>query len=461
MGRWLAPLRTLQTITHRHPRRVTAAVTALLAGSAVTAFGVAPLTALENTQAQPAITTINEALPLPQLAAQLELLDRQVLPLYRSDVTRASDTVDTLLQRMGVDDAEAARFLRNDPVASRLMQGRAGKMIKVMTENGRLVELVARGPAEDAARIDSHFTRLSVRRTADGLSAHTEQAPLQVREQVASGTINSSLFAAADDARIPDAITNQMAEIFGTDIDFRRELRKGDAFSVVYEAHTADGEPITWGSSAGRVLAARFINKGEVHDAVWYEEPGRKGAYYDLTGRSKTKSFLASPLAFSRVTSGFAMRFHPIQKRWKAHLGVDYGAPTGTPVRSVGDGVVSFAGWQNGYGNVIQVQHSGDRMTVYAHLSRIDVRRGQRVDQGDKLGAVGATGWATGPHLHFEFKVHGKHMDPMIIARASESVQLSPQALSTYRQRAQSVAQRLDMAGQMQTAGASTGPRFE
>lgn len=461
LGRWLAPLRTFQSITHRHPRRVTAVVAALLTGSAVTAFGVAPLTALEINQAQPAITSIHEVLPLPQLAAQLDALDRVALPLYRSDVTRSSDTVDTLLQRMGVDDAEAARFLRSDAVASRLMAGRSGKMIKVMTENGRLVELVARGPAESSEQLDSHFTRLSVQRNAEGLSARTEQVPLQVREQVSSGTINSSLYAAADDARIPDAITNQMAEIFGTDIDFRRELRKGDAFSVVYEAHTADGEPITWGSSAGRVLAARFINKGTVHDAVWYEEPGRKGTYYDLTGRSKTKSFLASPLAFSRVTSGFAMRFHPIQKRWKAHLGVDYGAPTGTQIRVVGDGVVSFAGWQNGYGNVVQVLHSGDRTTVYAHMSRIDVRKGQRVSQGDKLGAVGATGWATGPHLHFEFKVRGEHKDPMIIARASESVQLSPNALAQYRQKATTVAQRLDMAGQMQTAGASTGPRFE
>src|SRR5690606_22376120 len=123
---------------------------------------------------------------------------------------------------------------------------------------------------------------------------------------------------------------NQIAEIFGNDIDFRRELRKGDAFSVVYEGHTADGEPVTWGGSAGRVLAARFINKGQVHDAIWFAEPGRKGAYFDLKGRGKTKSFLASPLAFSRVTSGFAMRFHPIQRRWRAHLGVDYGAPTGT-----------------------------------------------------------------------------------------------------------------------------------
>ncbi|HET6787718.1 MAG TPA: M23 family peptidase, partial [Aquabacterium sp.] len=306
---------------NEHPRRVTAVVVALLAGSTMTAFGVAPLTAQIDNGPLPVVTTIDEALPLPQLGAQLEALDREPLTLYRSDVTRQSDTIDSLLRRLGVDDDEAARFIRSDAVASTLMSGRSGKMIKVMTDNGRLVELIARGPATDAAQIDSHFTRLTIRRAGDqiqgALSARTEQAPLQVREQVTAGTIQSSLYAAADDAGVPDAITNQIAEIFSADIDFRRELRKGDAFSVVYEGHTADGEPITWGGSAGKVLAARFINKGVAHDAVWFEEPGRKGAYFDLNGRSKIKSFLASPLAFSRVTSGFAMRFHPIQLRWK------------------------------------------------------------------------------------------------------------------------------------------------
>jgi murein DD-endopeptidase MepM/ murein hydrolase activator NlpD len=209
------------------------------------------------------------------------------------------------------------------------------------------------------------------------------------------------------------------------------------------------------------VLAARFINKDKTHDAVWFQEPGHKGAYYDLNGRSKTRAFLASPLAFSRVTSGFAMRFHPILQKWRAHLGVDFGAPTGTPVRSVGDGVVVFAGQQNGYGNVVQLQHNGDRMTVYAHLSRIDVRRGQHVEQGTRIGAVGATGWATGPHLHFEFKVSGHQVDPMTIARASESLQLSPQAVAQFRRMAIDVAQRLGSASDWQTAGAQSGPRFE
>lgn len=447
----------------RHPRRVTGVVSAVLAGSAFTAFGVAPIDALEASAPQPTITTVVESLPLPQLLPQLEALDRGSLPLYRSDLTRSADTADILLKRLGVDDAEAARFLRSDPVASQILSGRIGKMVKAVADNGRLMEMVVRGPAELSSQLDTHFTRVVITRQpgSDVFTARAEQAPLQVAEQVASGTITSSLFAAADAAGVPDAVTNQLAEIFGTDIDFRRELRKGDAFSVVYQGLTADGELITWGGATGRVLAARFINKGEVHNAIWFAEAGRKGAFYDLNGRSKNKAFLASPLAFSRVTSGFAMRFHPIQKRWKAHLGVDYGAPTGTTVRAIGDGVVTFAGWQNGYGNVVQVTHSGHRTTMYAHLSKIGVRKGQSVEQGHNLGAVGSTGWATGPHLHFEFKVKGQHKDPMIIARASESTQLSPQARTQYRQVAQTAAQRLDVAGDLQTAGIRTGARFE
>src|SRR3990167_1397835 len=155
------------------------------------------------------------------------------------------------------------------------------------------------------------------------------------------------------------------------------------------------------------------------------------------------------------------MRFHPIHKTWRAHLGVDFGAPTGTPVRTVGEGVVNFAGVQNGYGNVVQIQHAGDRQTVYAHLSRIDVRKGQRVEQGQLIGAVGATGWATGPHLHFEFKVKGQQVDPMVVARASEALQLSPQALASFRSQVGAIAARLDMASEWASAGAQSGPRFE
>lgn len=454
---------SLQTLAHRHPRRVSAAVLTVLAGSAVTAFGVAPLTA-ESQGPAPVVTQVTEPVTAPALTAQLAQLDTQALTLYRSDVTRSADTVDSLLKRLGVDDAQAARFIREDALASKLLQGRIGKAVKVLAEDGRLRQMIVRGPAASSnGERDTHFSRLTIERSADGTTFHAreERVPLEVRQQLVSGRIESSLFAAADAASIPDNVTNQIAEIFGSDIDFRRELRKGDAFSALYEAMTADGEPITWGNASGKVLAARFINKGETHDAVWFQEAGRKGNYFDLNGRSKARAFLASPLAFSRVTSGFAMRFHPIQKTWKAHLGVDFGAPTGTPIRSVGDGVVTFAGVQNGYGNVIHIQHNGDRATVYAHLSRVDVRKGQKIEQGQKIGAVGATGWATGPHLHFEFKVKGQQVDPMQIARASESLQLSPQALAQFRRSAPQVAQRLEQASAWQTAGTASGARFE
>ncbi|MBH1986761.1 MAG: M23 family metallopeptidase [Burkholderiales bacterium] len=427
----------------------------------MTAFGVAPLSALPES-ATPIVTQVTEAVEPAALPAQLQGLDLQSLRLYRSDVTRSADTADSLLKRLGVDDAQAAQFIRNDPLAATLLQGRLGKSVKAVVDQGRLLELVVRGPADTSADIDTHFTRLTLSRLPQGgFSVNRAVLPLERLPQMGSATIQSSLYAAADDARIPDAVTNQIAEIFGNDIDFRRELRKGDAFSVLYEAHLADGEPVTWGNHAGRVLAARFINKGEEHNAVWFQEAGRKGSYFDMTGRSKVRAFLSSPLAFSRVTSGFAMRFHPIHRTWRAHLGVDFGAPTGTPVRTVGEGQVSFSGWQNGYGNVVHVLHSGNRTTVYAHLNRIDVRRGERVEQGQRIGTVGSTGWATGPHLHFEFKMGNQQVDPMKIARESESLQLSPAALAQFRNLAVDVAQRLRTASEWQAAGAQSGPRFE
>jgi murein DD-endopeptidase MepM/ murein hydrolase activator NlpD len=179
---------------------------------------------------------------------------------------------------------------------------------------------------------------------------------------------------------------------------------------------------------------------------VWFQDGAQKGGYFGFDGQSKRRAFLASPMEFSRVTSGFAMRIHPILQTRRAHLGVDYGAPTGTPVRTVGEGVVDFAGWQNGYGNVVQVQHSNDRTTLYAHLSRINVRRGQRVDQGTVIGAVGATGWATGPHLHFEVKVKGQHQDPLLVAKTSEAVTLSPASKARFTEVARDFRQQLQAA---------------
>ena len=269
------------------------------------------------------------------------------------------------------------------------------------------------------------------------------------------------MFAATDDAKIPDAVATQLAEIFSGDIDFHRALRKGDRFSVVYETLEGDGEPLR----SGRVLSAEFVNNGKTHQAMWFQDPtgqsnnaaqinSSKGAYYTMDGQSLRRAFLASPMAFSRITSGFKMRMHPILQTLRAHQGIDYGAPTGTPVRTVGNGVVEFAGTQNGFGNVVFVRHGQQNVTVYAHLSRVDVRKGQSVDQGQKIGAVGSSGWATGPHLHFEFRVNGQHKDPTMLARQTEATPVTATAKPMFDEQAKLSRVALAAAASMEAASA-------
>ena len=407
---------------HAHPRRLAAGTVTVLGVLAGTAFGLAPMA--PDASALPR-RLVSEAFTPANIDAQLDALAAQHLVLARSDVTRANDTAGTLTKRLGVADDQLDAFLQADATSRKLWQGRAGKLVSAITDDaGRLSELVVRYPAERDDQFSTHFSRLTVARGEHGFASKFETLPLGATSRLATGTVRTSLFAATDDANVPDPIATQMAEIFSSDIDFHRELRKGDTFSVVYEALTADGEPIPWNQGAGKVLAAEFVNGGHAFSSVWFTDTTGKGAYFDLAGRSKHSAFLASPLAFSRITSGFSMRFHPILKEWKRHEGVDYGAPIGTAVHVVGDGVVSFAGQQNGYGNVIQVQHSDSRMTVYAHLSKIDVKRGEHVSQGEHIGDVGMTGWATGPHLHFEFRVAGAVKDPLTIAKSAETLTL-------------------------------------
>ncbi len=415
----------VQALVVGHPLRLSAALIALLGGFAVTAFGIAPLAPDAANLPQ---HLVSETLQIPGLDRQLVELAEKPLELNRGGLTRSQDTADSLLRRLGVNDPSAAAFLRIDRNARLLVEGSPGKMVQVRSAaDGTLLELVARFPSLDASRAASHFTRLTVKRAQGELRAALETAALVPQVRLGSGTVRSSLWAATDDARLPDAIAMQLVDIFSGDIDFHRQLRKGDTFSVAFEAMTADDQPISWNQGTGRIVAAEFINNGKSSQAVWYQGTG-KGGYFGPDGRSRRKSFLASPMEFSRVTSGFAMRFHPILQSWRAHNGVDYGAPAGTPVRSVADGVVETAGRQNGYGNVIQLQHGAGKTTIYAHLTKIDVRQGQRVEQGQRIGTVGATGWATGPHLHFEFRVGGRFQDPLKVARESESLSIDPSA---------------------------------
>jgi murein DD-endopeptidase MepM/ murein hydrolase activator NlpD len=441
---WQDAALNISNFALRHPRTLTAVLSLGLAGFAATAFGIAPQVPDASDLPQ---RTIVQSVATVDVHAQLDALAEHDLDLYRADVTRVSDTADSLLTRLNVSDARAAAFLRSDPIARKLLDGRAGKRVQVRVDaRGALEELVARFAATGTEKVPTQFTRLRIQRIADRLVADTATLPLTSQTLMAGGTITSSLFTATDEAGIPDSVATQLAEIFANDIDFRRELRRGASFSVVYESLSADGEPITWGPVSGRVLAAEFVNKGQTFSAMWFKDGDAKGAYFGLDGQSKQRSFLASPLEFSRVTSGFAMRMHPIFNNWKQHNGVDYAAPSGTPVRSVGDGVVEFAGWQNGYGNVIQVRHGNERLTVYAHLSRVEVAKGQHVDQGAIIGAVGQTGWATGPHLHFEVKIDGLQQDPLLVAQSSEAAVIAPASKARFGQLAQSVRAQLGVA---------------
>ncbi|WP_415661291.1 peptidoglycan DD-metalloendopeptidase family protein [Roseateles sp.] len=443
-----AALKSAENFAARHPRALTASVVGALSCFAVTAFGIAPLA---PDAAELPRRTLVQALPGPDIGQQLDELAAHAIGLTRAEATRSSDTPDSLLRRAGAFDPAAAAFLRSDPLGRRVLQGRAGRMVHVTADAaGQVQKIVVRFPAEQVEQQGSHFTRLTIERSGAGFSARTETAPLQAQVALGSGSVRTSLFAATDDAGIPDAIASQMADMFSGDIDFHRELRKGDRFSIVYETLTADGEPVTWDGGVGRLLAGEFTSNGRTYSAVYFKDRATgKASFYGFDGQSKRRAFLASPMEFSRITSGFAMRFHPILNTWRQHNGVDYGAPTGTAVRSVGDGIVEVAGRQNGFGNVVQVRHGGDRTTVYAHLSRIDVKKGQRIEQGQRLGAVGATGWATGPHLHFEFRVGGRHVDPRAIARASEAITLPHYAKAQFQQTVASAKTQLAVAETM------------
>lgn len=337
---------------------------------------------------------VREAYPVPQ-----ESPTSGDTRFVREERLGRGETLGALLNRLGVEDEESRKLLR----LGTLRQLRPGAALRTESDaEGRLLGLAASLGRESA---------LTVVPGSDGYRVSTDPLALQTVTLLRGGEIRSSLFAATDAADIPDAIAIQMAEMFGGDIDFHRDLRRGDRFSVIYEMHYHLGRPV----SSGRVLAAEFINQKKVLRAVYYEGGAGKGGYYAPDGKNLRKAFLRSPLEFSRVSSGFGMRRHPFLKTWRAHRGVDYAAPSGTRVRAVGDGIVEFAGRKGGYGNVVILRHNGQNSTLYAHLSGFakGIRRGARVSQAETIGSVGSTGWATGPHLHYEFRVGGEARNPL------------------------------------------------
>jgi murein DD-endopeptidase MepM/ murein hydrolase activator NlpD len=382
---------------------------------AVCAFGAAGVAPLAPDAADLPVKSVSQNLELPNITAQIGALQQQesTEKYVHEERIRAGDTLATLMTRLGVEDDAAETFIKKDKIAKGVMQLKTGKRVQAQTdENGNLVWL--RATVVDGK--DIPVKNISVTRNGDGFAATEEPAKLERRVEMHARTINSTLFAATDSsqdgAKLPDTVVKQIVEMFSTNIDFRSDLKRGDHFNVVYETFWQDGEFIR----AGRILAGEFTNRGTTYQSVWFEDPSSNqgGGYYSFDGKSLKKAFLKSPLEFSRISSGFSMRVHPISGNWKQHKGIDFAAATGTPIRASGDGVVDFAGTQGGYGNLVVLKHWANYTTAYAHMSAFapGVRKGSKVSQGDVIGYVGTTGWSTGAHLHYEFRVGGEAKDP-------------------------------------------------
>jgi murein DD-endopeptidase MepM/ murein hydrolase activator NlpD len=379
------------------PRQWLLIVALSLSGAA--AFGLAPDTTLETVPTR----LVERTLPLPRVDEGAA----DAASYWQEERVQRGDTIGSLLARAGVEDAQAMQFMRVDPAARPLYQLRPGHPVLVAVDaDGDLQALKFRMTTGEI---------LAVERRAGGFRATRAPAVEEVRTALRTGEIQSSLFGAADAAGIPDQITLALAEVFAGDIDFYHDLRRGDRFTVLYEMRLVDGETV----GTGRILAAEFVNGGKTLRAFRGRDADGNEGYFDASGRNSRGAFLRSPVEFSRITSGFSLsRFHPILQSWRAHRGVDYAAPTGTPVRATADGIVTFAGDQGGYGNVVFLRHHGNYSTVYGHLSRFapGIRNGTRVSQGETIGHVGRTGWATGPHLHYEFRVAGEARNPLTVA---------------------------------------------
>jgi murein DD-endopeptidase MepM/ murein hydrolase activator NlpD len=389
------------------------AALALLSVTAVAAFGTAPDTVLETVPTR----IVQRALPLPAIARS----DEPEVYWHEERVQRG-DTIGSLLARSGVNDPAAMQYLRTDPAAKPLYQLKPGRPVHVATdEEGDLVALrFVMGSGE----------RFTVEKGDDGYRAFKSVPVEELRTTLRSGEIQSSLFAAADAAGIPDAVIGALADVFAGDIDFYQDVRGGDRFTVVFESRYVEGEPV----GVGRILAAEFVNRGAVHRAFYYQAQGEDGGYYTDEGRNARSAFLRSPVEFTRIASGFTLaRFHPLLQEWREHKGIDYAAPIGTPVRATAEGVVTFAGVQNGYGNVIFIHHQGTYSTVYGHLSAFapQLKAGAHVAQGETIGFVGMTGWATGPHLHYEFRIADNQVNPMSLALPTGSP-IAPEGMDEF-----------------------------
>ena len=379
----------------------------------------------------------------PGTTAQTDTEPPAAPPAHRVTVNRG-DSLYLIFKRLDLPQRDLALMIGLQPIAKKLARLAPGQEIEFHVDaESRLTRLVHR---LDAIR------SLHVFRSGDAFTFEEVVEPPEVAVASATGIINSSLFEAGQHAGLSDNIIMQMAEIFGWDVDFALDIRAGDRFTLLYEEQFKDGEKI----GEGPIIAAEFTNRGRRIRTVRYVDPAGHTDYFSDDGRSMRQAFLRTPVKFTRISSRFSFsRRHPLLHKMRAHRGVDYAAPTGTPVKASGDGKVVFAGRKGGYGRTIVLQHGSTYSTLYAHLSRFSkgLRKGKRVEQGQIIGYVGSTGLATGPHLHYEFRVQGVHRDPLKV-KLPRATPLAQKYMADFREKAKPLLAALDLAGRVSLATA-------
>jgi murein DD-endopeptidase MepM/ murein hydrolase activator NlpD len=368
----------------------------------VTAFGLVSESDLGLAKTNVTI----EEITLPEVA----VTGTTATSFWRNEHMQRGDTLAALLSRLNVTETAAINYLIGAPEAASFRTLAIGKEAQAETSaSGELISLRFLNNNNDQVLIDKQNGALQTKTLA---------AELEKRLFVRTGEIKTSLYAATDAAGMPESAADQLTKLFSGDIDFHHDVKPGDKFTVVYEMDYNNGALV----NIGRIQAAEFINQGHSYRAVYFSKDGKTGNYYTPEGKNVEKAFLRSPIEYSRVSSGFtSARMHPVLNTMRAHKGVDFAAPIGTPIKATADGVIELAGRENGYGNVIKMSHQGRYSTVYGHLSRFanGLHNGQRVKQGQVIGYVGMTGLATGPHLHYEFKIDGQQRNPMSVALPS------------------------------------------
>jgi murein DD-endopeptidase MepM/ murein hydrolase activator NlpD len=340
----------------------------------------------------------------PAALADQGLLDTTPRGAELTLEVRSGDSLDRMFRRNDLQAADLAEIMTLDAARKHLRLIKPGDKIKVRAADGEVLTL---------SRPVSLGETLRIARVGDEYKAEIIERELETLQIRTTGTINSSLFEAAADAGITDRTIMNLAGIFAWDVDFMLDIREGDSFTLIYEELRQGGKRL----ADGKILAAEFVNQGVSFRAIRFEDSSGRIDYFSPDGRSVRKAFVRAPLSFSRVSSNFnPRRRHPKLNTIRAHRGVDYAAPAGTPIKAAGDGKIVHRGQKGGYGNVVILQHGGNITTLYAHMSRFSkAKAGSRVRQGDVIGYVGSTGLATGPHLHYEYRRNGVHLNPRTV----------------------------------------------